>query len=539
MRQKAKQWQSKALRSLSQEHARGRRAALLQLPPGQGKTLVAVRHFKRLMQSDYRLLVATPTRDIRYFQVWQREFERDLGPSFRSFNTLKKVLWDRGYRAAVVSHRELNDALRGCGPPIVNEWLRKRRKLLIVVDELHRAADLKIDLARAYWDDMQDFLPRCLRQATGNLRWLLLSATPYNPVRLDYDVDRPGHDFQGDVEAIQEEADQVADEVKLTLGALAWLSGHPKDRQLLQRYTDAIRSIMASDDGHVEVPKPPVAIVPKEASALRPAPPSAYHVKPEAANMVDSVRALSNIHRRLADHPDLSIRTATAERLALGGVPRPPRGSRSLCRHKYSAATVRATAIAASAVNPAASGVKMAALEALLRRISKEKGFKVLIFCVHRAVASAVVEHLRNTRLFADTDVVDATRFSGADLDSRCRGFNSVDGTQCVMVTSDKLSESIDLHRACSCLVHFELPWSPLRVLQRVGRLWRIRSDEQKRPSRAPRVFHVVHPCSVEEEILNRLRRRWDYLKVLGLDYMPKRYGLGTRIPRVPWETTS
>jgi len=53
--------------------------------------------------------------------------------------------------------------------------------------------------------------------------------------------------------------------------------------------------------------------------------------------------------------------------------------------------------------------------------------------------------------------------------------FNSPFGPD-VVVTTDRLSEGIDLHRYCRHLVHFELDPSPIRTVQRNGRLRRIGS---------------------------------------------------------------
>jgi len=109
-----------------------------------------------------------------------------------------------------------------------------------------------------------------------------------------------------------------------------------------------------------------------------------------------------------------------------------------------------------------------------------------------------------------------------------------------VLVATDACSESIDLHERANVLVHYELPWSPLRVLQRVGRLWRLRRREigegakPKRP-RLPGVVHFAHPGSIDEEILSRLHRRWSYLRVLGLDYLSYDQAMGVRLPVVPW----
>lgn len=53
--------------------------------------------------------------------------------------------------------------------------------------------------------------------------------------------------------------------------------------------------------------------------------------------------------------------------------------------------------------------------------------------------------------------------------------FNSPFGPD-VMVVTDKLSEGIDLHRYCRHLIHYELDPSPIRAIQRNGRLRRVGS---------------------------------------------------------------
>jgi hypothetical protein len=53
--------------------------------------------------------------------------------------------------------------------------------------------------------------------------------------------------------------------------------------------------------------------------------------------------------------------------------------------------------------------------------------------------------------------------------------FNSPFGPD-VLVVTDKLSEGIDLHRYCRFLIHYELDPSPIRTVQRNGRLRRVNS---------------------------------------------------------------
>lgn len=53
--------------------------------------------------------------------------------------------------------------------------------------------------------------------------------------------------------------------------------------------------------------------------------------------------------------------------------------------------------------------------------------------------------------------------------------FNSPFGPD-VLVTTDRLSEGVDLHRCCRHLIHYELDPSPIRTLQRNGRVRRVGS---------------------------------------------------------------
>jgi len=53
--------------------------------------------------------------------------------------------------------------------------------------------------------------------------------------------------------------------------------------------------------------------------------------------------------------------------------------------------------------------------------------------------------------------------------------FNSPFGPD-VLVATDRLSEGVDLHRCCRHLIHYELDPSPVRTLQRNGRVRRVNS---------------------------------------------------------------
>lgn len=157
-----------------------------------------------------------------------------------------------------------------------------------------------------------------------------------------------------------------------------------------------------------------------------------------------------------------------------------------------------------------------------MRRLVREAGNgkyewqgkqKAVIFCVHQAVALGLVSVLQNyisTINESKLPIAIETNVRGRNVDELRDEFNAEDSQTRILVATDALSESIDLHQCCKTLIHYELPWSPLRLLQRVGRLTRIKQSAAGRIAfnKGVRVAHVIIPGSVEEERINRLVRR-------------------------------
>jgi superfamily II DNA or RNA helicase len=74
-----------------------------------------------------------------------------------------------------------------------------------------------------------------------------------------------------------------------------------------------------------------------------------------------------------------------------------------------------------------------------------------------------------------------------------------------LLLTTDMLSEGVNLHNA-DVLVHLDLPWTPARLEQRVGRLSRLGS-----PHEAIHVFGFAPPAALErmQRTVARLRAKW------------------------------
>jgi superfamily II DNA or RNA helicase len=71
-----------------------------------------------------------------------------------------------------------------------------------------------------------------------------------------------------------------------------------------------------------------------------------------------------------------------------------------------------------------------------------------------------------------------------------------------VLIATDAAGEGLNLHHRCRLVIDLELPWNPLRLEQRIGRVDRL---GQRRRVHAIRLFH---PRTVEERVLERLRLR-------------------------------
>jgi hypothetical protein len=76
-------------------------------------------------------------------------------------------------------------------------------------------------------------------------------------------------------------------------------------------------------------------------------------------------------------------------------------------------------------------------------------------------------------------------------------GFSS--GKAALLLATDAASEGLNLHQHCRLVVNLELPWTPARLEQRVGRVDRI---GQRRPVHA---VHLVASRTSEETVVARL----------------------------------
>ncbi len=170
---------------------------------------------------------------------------------------------------------------------------------------------------------------------------------------------------------------------------------------------------------------------------------------------------------------------------------------------------------------------------------------KFVIFCHFKAVARTLNDFLikngiKSHYLAGEIGV-------GTSENDRFAQFVEKDNPHTMaLIVTDKHSQGISMHESEAWLIHFELSWNPIRIIQRFGRVWRLQKDGSL--SR-PVAFHIPHTLSAEEEMLRRLELRWQTLEELSgtelagyLNLAPIPYGtaLGIRwSPETPGLTGS
>jgi superfamily II DNA or RNA helicase len=148
------------------------------------------------------------------------------------------------------------------------------------------------------------------------------------------------------------------------------------------------------------------------------------------------------------------------------------------------------TALASAARLASVGETKLAALERLLRRAAEPAivftEYRDTLLHVHRALARPT-----------------AVLHGGLSRDDRARALAAFShGSQTVLLATDAAGEGLNLHHACRLVINLELPWNPMRLEQRVGRVDRIGQR------RAVHAVHLVAAGTGEERVLSTLKER-------------------------------
>lgn len=191
---------------------------------------------------------------------------------------------------------------------------------------------------------------------------------------------------------------------------------------------------------------------------------------------------------------------------------------------------------------------------------NKNNRRKFVIFCHHIAIAKALEKYLNFQNVLkvgSGKNKTDCAYYLSGEPKKRDKKFQSFVETDltklkdnperiCYLIVTDKHSQGVSFHKSMAWLIHYELSWNPIRIVQRFGRVWRIKkSGNAKSESLTltkPVAFYVPYTYSSEEEQIHRLIRRWEILKTIQdvsdthLNLLPIDYeiALGHRITPEP-----
>ena len=79
--------------------------------------------------------------------------------------------------------------------------------------------------------------------------------------------------------------------------------------------------------------------------------------------------------------------------------------------------------------------------------------------------------------------------------DERRKAIEHFESEGSFLISTEAGGEGINLQRACHIMVNYDLPWNPMRLVQRIGRLYRY--GQKKRVA----IFNLFQPDSLDQKV--------------------------------------
>lgn len=135
---------------------------------------------------------------------------------------------------------------------------------------------------------------------------------------------------------------------------------------------------------------------------------------------------------------------------------------------------------------------------------AENPGKKIVLFAFYRQTLSYLAERLR------EEGVESVLVFGGIDKSEALARFRAPNGPS-ILLSSEVASEGVDLQFS-SLVINYDLPWNPMRIEQRIGRIDRIGQE-------AERIFiwNFMYADTIDERVHDRLLERLDiFIRALG-----------------------
>lgn len=139
--------------------------------------------------------------------------------------------------------------------------------------------------------------------------------------------------------------------------------------------------------------------------------------------------------------------------------------------------------------------------------LSSNSNEKILIFSEYRSTQEWIRKALTE-RFGEESTVLIHGSMKMAERRAAIADFEAAEGAQ-FLVSTEAGGEGINLQHRCHIMINYDLPWNPMRLVQRVGRLYRY--GQKRRVV----VFNVHQAETADEQILNIL---YDRLETVAID---------------------
>jgi len=157
---------------------------------------------------------------------------------------------------------------------------------------------------------------------------------------------------------------------------------------------------------------------------------------------------------------------------------------------------------------------KTDAMDELLRKLLRSGTKQVIMFSQYMDTVEHILDYLRpkygdklGSYSGSGGRYWDGEKWATCTKQKIQEKFRNDDDPLCILVCTDAASEGLDL-QTCDTLINFDIPWNPMRIEQRIGRIDRI-------GQRSPKVFiHTYfYKDTVEEEVYRRCLQRIDFFR--------------------------
>ncbi len=146
--------------------------------------------------------------------------------------------------------------------------------------------------------------------------------------------------------------------------------------------------------------------------------------------------------------------------------------------------------------------LKLAALRKVVHNRQHRRNNKIMIFSSFRHTLSYLYKHLAAEGFrvgLIHGDVPDEERL---ELRSRFEKPKSERDSLDLMLFSEVGCEGLD-YQFCDCIVNYDLPWNPMKIEQRIGRI-----DRKGQQSESVTIVNLITPGTVDADIYERCLRR-------------------------------